>query len=603
MKKSAFIIMTLLLFCFYTRAQEPISFRSQALGGIVQDDLDLIYDPIQLRFVDGIHLYTNLSNLTSYNEEVFNNASDHEFLFGATIGNPFLKNLWTSALLRYQNSHASNPISIDSDLNGFDDIFSEGNFKDIYNAYLDTDFNGLYDVRKEIVQEKTNFTLNKKNIFVLNNAYLFNKMTFGLKATIGCFEGEGTTASNSLGSGFGLLSGSNFNDPSFTLNSKDYLIEEDFNNLAWNENGDFLSGYNNDFTAFDLAVMRPFKFIYVDTVEIRADIGYINNNSKDSYNDMYSGNQEYYSQDIPGFKNAYSETDNSTYQMERSGSTYKFHLQARHKFKKAKRRVDEGYWNVNFGYHTGSFDYNMTRNHNFNRNEYYFDGTDTLFSDYEDDFNNTFSETDKGDESYSMFHSSCRINIPLGESVFIGTGFALDYTSIERNTNYLENNSSLNDYEEIDTLLSNDFTTSVTSKMMADRTFEQTIYHVRIPVGIEYKFTESKNWSIRFGSIFEYIKIINNDKKEITTSEPRKTVKEYADGSNPIVTFNDNEYVSTSSHKKDAESITTFVYGLGYQPTENLQIDLLGFLGTTAGLEIIDADFFKRLRLSISVKI
>ena len=52
MKKFVFLIFAILFLCICAQAQEPISFRSQALGGIVYDDLDLIYDPIQLRFVD-----------------------------------------------------------------------------------------------------------------------------------------------------------------------------------------------------------------------------------------------------------------------------------------------------------------------------------------------------------------------------------------------------------------------------------------------------------------------------------------------------------------------------------------------------------------------
>ena len=62
--------------------QEPISFRSNALGGIIEDDLDLVYDPIELQFVEGIRLYTNLSNLTSSGERLFGNIADDEFLFG-----------------------------------------------------------------------------------------------------------------------------------------------------------------------------------------------------------------------------------------------------------------------------------------------------------------------------------------------------------------------------------------------------------------------------------------------------------------------------------------------------------------------------------------
>jgi len=603
MKISSFIIIILIVITAVGLAQYPISFRSQALGGTVQDDLDLIYDPIQLRFVEGIQLYTNLSNLTSYSEELFNNNSDHEFLFGATIGNPFIKNLWTSALVRYQNSHMSNSINIDSDLDGFTDIYTTGNFKDIYNAYLDTDFNGLYDIRNEIIQEKTNFLLDKKNIFVLNNTYQLNQITFGFKASFGTYEGEGTTASSSLGSGTGLLTGSNSNDPSFSLNYKNYTIEDDFNNVIWKESGDYLSNYTEDFSSFDVAVMRPFKLLYVDTVELRADIGYTNEDILYEDKDLYAGSVEYFSPVLTVYDDIYSETENYNYQSERNGSMLTFHVQARKKFEKAKRRVDEGFWSVNFGYHTGSYDYTMSQTNGFHGNEYYFDGTDTLMSDYEDDIRNSYLISDKGDESYSNLHTSLRLNLPLSEDAIVGTGIALNYSTTERNTKYMESYTYLKDYEVIDTLLWNDYTTETTFKIAADRTYELTNYHVTIPVGVEYKFTESKNWSLRFGSIFEYYKTIINDKRQITASEPMKTVTQYADGSNPTVTFSDNESLSTSSHRKTAESLTTFVYGLGYQPTENLQIDLLGFLGTSSGIQIIDADFYRSLRLSISVKL
>ena len=66
-------------FSIKVNAQEPISFRSNALGGVINDDLDLIYDPIELQFVDSLRLYTNLSNLTSGNEKLFDNISDDEF--------------------------------------------------------------------------------------------------------------------------------------------------------------------------------------------------------------------------------------------------------------------------------------------------------------------------------------------------------------------------------------------------------------------------------------------------------------------------------------------------------------------------------------------
>ena len=50
-----------------------------ALGSIIADDLDLIYDPIELQFVEGIRVYTNLSNATSGEEKLFGNFQMIDF--------------------------------------------------------------------------------------------------------------------------------------------------------------------------------------------------------------------------------------------------------------------------------------------------------------------------------------------------------------------------------------------------------------------------------------------------------------------------------------------------------------------------------------------
>ena len=150
--------------------QEPISFRSNALGGIIEDDLDLVYDPIELQFVEGIRLYTNLSNLTSSGERLFGNIADDEFLFGISSENPLLDILWHSALVRFQNSETSNSVGIDSDLDGYTDITGNGTLFDEYTAYLDTDYDGLFDLKQMFSQEKSNFTTNDSYSFISNNS-------------------------------------------------------------------------------------------------------------------------------------------------------------------------------------------------------------------------------------------------------------------------------------------------------------------------------------------------------------------------------------------------------------------------------------------------
>ena len=52
-------------------SQNMVSYRGLSLGNIIADDLDLIYDPIELQFVEGVRVYTNLSNATSGEEKLF----------------------------------------------------------------------------------------------------------------------------------------------------------------------------------------------------------------------------------------------------------------------------------------------------------------------------------------------------------------------------------------------------------------------------------------------------------------------------------------------------------------------------------------------------
>jgi hypothetical protein len=69
----------------------------------------------------------------------------------------------------------------------------------------------------------------------------------------------------------------------------------------------------------------------------------------------------------------------------------------------------------------------------------------------------------------------------------------------------------------------------------------------------------------------------------------------------PDTSYIDNIYESISEHTRTTFSSTVFTYGLGYNPMENLQIDLLGFLGTSDN-SFFDTSFYRNLRLSFTLK-
>ena len=185
--------------------------------------------------------------------------------------------------------------------------------------------------------------------------------------------------------------------------------------------------------------------------------------------------------------------------------------------------------------------------------------------------------------------------------MFLGLGLHWFRFSLERNT---QAHSSLNqekDYQTIDTNPDDDYTRTVTYSQQGIHTFRISRTLFQFPVGIEYKFSKNKKWCLRFGSIFSYEKWVTDDALQITDAKPRTTITRYGSGSE-TVEIEDNEYQSTSTRQEEARSTTHFYYGLGYNPTSYLQIDLLGFLGTDKEIQLLDAEFYRSLRLSFTVK-
>ena len=98
------IILLTSLILFGLLFAETASFRNLATGTAIDDDLDLIYDPINLNFVSGSRLYTNLSNIINSGERILDNNSLDQYLIGFSVQNPFVENLKHSILIEFANS-------------------------------------------------------------------------------------------------------------------------------------------------------------------------------------------------------------------------------------------------------------------------------------------------------------------------------------------------------------------------------------------------------------------------------------------------------------------------------------------------------------------
>ena len=142
MKKTIlFASFFMLWFSMIVNAQEPISVRSQSLGNVIEDDWDLIYDPIELRFVDGMYFFTNLADFnfdidTTGETTQIRNKFLEEFPIGVSFENPLFGFVKHSFLLRLKNVKGA------ENANGGD-----GEYEYNTSNYFDSDGNGLYDTK------------------------------------------------------------------------------------------------------------------------------------------------------------------------------------------------------------------------------------------------------------------------------------------------------------------------------------------------------------------------------------------------------------------------------------------------------------------------
>jgi hypothetical protein len=599
MKNLVYVLIILLIgFLQISNAQEPVSFRSSALGGIIDDDLDLVYDPIELSFVKGIRVYTNLSNLTSNQEQLLNGISDNEFLFGVSANNPFLKSLWTSALIRFSIAQNSNAVNIDSDLDGWNDKYGDGILESNFTAFLDNDADADYDVQRVIFQRKTDINQNNNRSFILNNALELDNIVLGLKFVYGSYNLESTVASwyhGMLGTGANVLSPVSSGAADFNRSVRNNLIAEDYTDNIWSEDGDFKTDNNSNY--FNIGVSCLLKNFR--NYEIRGDLFYNHDNSLYDVNDKYSGKYEYFDPNIPNYEDNYSEKDSYKYKREENGGKIFLGVTLRKTFDKKEQRKDDGYWRVGAGMFFGSYDYTNATTSIFSSEKNKIE--DQPLSDHSIKITTDNITKDNGDKSVQNYMANIKVNYPFGERVYFGMGGYFNYTSTNRKTDFIESYDEVTNYTRIDNTSDYfDYVRTESESITADRTYDISNISFQAPVGVEYRFTENMKWSLRFGTIFNYYNQKIIDKKKITKSEPYTTVTNRGDGSSSTYK-DDNEYASTKEETKTTSSNTVFSYGLGYNPTENLQIDLLGFFGNKIN-GLLDSDFYRSLRLSFSLK-
>ena len=573
-------------------SQDLMSYRGLALGNIITDDLDLIYDPIDLQFVEGVRVYTNLSNATSGEEKLFGNVSDDQFLFGISAEGPFLNFMHHSLLIEFQKSETSIPVEIDSDLDGYSDFYGSGSLTNEYNAFYDLDEDGLFDLKQMISQNKSNITNNNNYSFILNNSFELWFFSMGLKLSVGDFKNSRNTSSVELGSMNSVLLGANADDPTFEKSLSNFLLDINEDNFTLAENGDFKSLDKFNFSRIDVSAMFE-----IGDFEIRGDANLSSSQNIFEINDIYSGEYEYFENESIDYEDSYSESDSYLSLTEEGGSSIGYGGSLRYTFDYQDERKNDGYWKIGFSMGLGTFDYDASILSNYLNNEFRLDGS---FYDENIDVetNDTTKITDIGTKNETLYALNSSLNIPINENTHFGIGAFISHNETSRMTLYKEEINNLLVKAFTDTAIDN-YSITETYVLEADRNHDVSETRYIFPTGLEYRLGRKNQFSLRFGSIFQLSSLTIKDKKEINESEPFTRTKEYSDGTLELYT-DDDIFESTKEVNISTISSTIFTYGFGFNPMNNFQIDLLGVFNSDAS--ILDTDFYKSLQISFTLK-
>ncbi len=556
-----------IVFCF---AQEFNSFRYLSTSGALDGDVEYAFDPLDLNYLSGTRLYSGLSNFSG-NDNIFMNSGDNYLLLGTSTDKTFLKKLKAALLFKYYDNEE--PLTINCYPNPYDEYPTTdwGRVEYTWQNYSDTNGNELYDNYEYVHQKYENVDKNKGTDFSLVLSHpMGEKSVLGYKLCYLYSRESNTYAQDDI---LSLLSSAptlEYTSTTYTLPEMDPTVEEETSSS--NILGDFDTKDTNSTFRNQLGYLtklNAWEFSGTFTLD------YLNNclETEDSASEV-----TIYNSDISDKANAYRKNTN-----EENGMFNQINGRIRYFLVSDDDPFHTGYISCGLGF--GLKNLNVKQKELYNENEedpYYYSSKN-------------FSAS--GDLTGINFSANTRLNYPLNNKTFIGTGlfYTLQNDDLKGDYTYqISTKASFFNYDG-----SWNYTINQISKSAGKVEQEETVKIFRAPVGLEYWFTNNMKWAMRFGTIFTHTVEIFKESFAPNLIEPTLTECTYANGETASQ-LNDNTSLKESHSTKYSTSKTDFSYGICFKANDNLQIDLLTMFDNN-DLELWNTNFIRNLKLSFTV--
>jgi len=529
------------------------SFRHQATQAI-EDDLDNGIDGTDIFAVEGARIYTNLSNLVSGGERQGDNMySDQTVLIGAT--SPiFYKGLKVTAF--YGNTNQANTM---------EDILDS--------TYLqDTDIDEEWDYKTSSYNSEYGKEEISGNGILLNIGKTMNR---GREIAF-TYKRSGYTESAEMEDSAHYIAQT--------------LTPSLVTTVLWDQFGNENGKMQSPLTTYALSYSSPFR-----TWDFRGDVFLATGG------ETYDGNEFYYfwqDQDPDDIATTFETLDTFDFVGKYSANANIIGINAQLGDLDKKTGL---LWEVggNYAMITGSGDNNYDElRHRIIQAENispYIEVRDSLFTE---------NLTSPISISGNAMGLNGRIEWQISENVRFGLGCMLNTFSAtfeEDRTYRVEVNSQFNDNDGV-TIDSDDYVIVASGGWDGTYTQETNANRIAIPAGIEVNFGKNKDWFLRLGAISTGSTMEMTEASAVDSVHLYERLVTYGNGTTDR-TFDtsmadpDREYTSSSTSHD-----VYYTYGLGWKPSKNLSLDLLGMFDVS-GVELLSTDWLRSLRLSATINI
>ncbi|MDO9391807.1 MAG: hypothetical protein Q7U71_08550 [bacterium] len=354
------------------------SFRNQSTSGLLEDDLDLMLgsygylDPARMTLIDGGRLYTNLSNIYSQYEEVFDNNGDDTYVIGGTsdiFGYGKLGLVYSQNTDKYRDSTAYEYIYLE-ETNGanpgydfkavdkyqyqYQDTQDEKDyflgwakqvndmklgvaFKREQYSYMQDEFNKYDYTEQNLVTGQTIYTQAEQD--TSSNGY--NESTNYVGASVWKPLNDKMDVSLRLAVGFG--GGKN-------IDEYDYSWDENYpGGDSYNETEDH--NYTTEYTGFAFSGGGAYVYKWSDKVDTRLDLQYSHMSNKPKAGTTWEEN--YHEQTLSLTSEYYDEGYTGTLEGENADNNIDFRMVS-------KARLNKAVFAIGFGLSTGNYDQTST---------------------------------------------------------------------------------------------------------------------------------------------------------------------------------------------------------------------------------------------------